>query len=406
MFCNIAGTNIRKMMISYEKASELIRENVICFESEKISLEDAVHRYLAEDIQSPIDLPGFDQSAMDGYAVGKNKGEHFTMVSGEIKAGDSSGIILEEGEALRIFTGASVPSGSERVIPQEYVAINGNVLSFENARFSAGANIRYKGDHQRKGELALKKGVRLTPAACGFLASVGISEVAVFKLPRVGIITSGNELKKAGSVLNPGEIYESNSFTIRSFLKESGINNFTHLVISDDKNKTDDAIRNALQENDILILTGGMSVGDYDFVYPSLKEAGVMEVFYKVNQKPGKPVFFGKYGHKPVFGLPGNPAAVLTCLYLYFYPVYLRMMGSEKSGMTKTTLKLTESCQKPMDQTRFLKGNAKSNQVEILKGQESHMLKSYVEANCLIYLPAGCEIFKSGDEVSVFWLQT
>lgn len=404
MFCNFAETNINKMMISYEDACEEIRRNVDCFESEKIILENATNRYLAGEILSPLDLPGFDQSAMDGYAVGKFKGDHFTIVSGEIKAGDSADFLLKEGEALRIFTGAPVPDGTERVIPQEYVTINGAILSFENNRFSIGANIRYRGDHQRKGEEALRRGVQLTSAACGFLASLGISEVSVIKLPNVGIITSGNELKKAGAILNPGEIYESNSFTIRSFLEESGIKTFTHTVISDDKENTDKAIRKALEENDILIVTGGMSVGNYDFVYPSLKEAGVKELFYKVNQKPGKPVFFGKYANKPVFGLPGNPAAVLTCLYLYFYPVYLRMMGSDKSGLTQTKLKLADFCQKPLDQTRFLKGIACGSSVDILKGQESHMLKSYTEANCLIHLPAGCENFKPGDEVSVFWL--
>lgn len=388
-------------MVSFDTAIKKIGDAVFPFSIEEIPLSDANLRYLAEEIISPIDLPPFDQSAMDGYAIIQNDMEELDLIQGEIKAGDSGNISISKGQAIRIFTGAPVPPNVDMVVPLEYTVVFSDKIAFESSKFRQGANIRKQGDQQRANEIAVRYGTRITAAVSGYIAALGIRKVKVRKQPKIGVITSGNELKSTTGKLKEGEIFESNSFTIASFFNQLGVPIAFHLNLPDDASKTLSTLKAAIKKADVLIITGGMSVGNFDFVYPSLLNCDVEEVFYKVDQKPGKPIFFGKKENHLIFGLPGNPAAVLTCLYQYVYPMFEGLMGSPIKGLPRLKFKLNQDLQKPESQTRFLKGLIANHKLEILGGQESHMLKSYIEANCLVLLPSGTERFYKGDEVEV-----
>src|SRR6187431_207074 len=309
-------------MIPVQEARQLIAEKCMPSRKEEVELIHSVGMVLAEDVYSPIDTPPFDQSAVDGYAFSFsqwNQKGPLTIV-GEIPAGHVAHEKMKAHQTMRIFTGAHVPSGMDTVVMQEKVEVLGNELHIKDPQLVGGSNVRLKGSQTKAGTLALPKGHLLTPASISFLASLGIAIVQVYELPRVRIIVTGKELVLAGAILKAGMIYESNSAGLTAALKMLGITPLSVEVIDDDERAIMRAINRTI-DADILILTGGASVGDYDFVPSALEKCGVQKVFHKVKQKPGKPFYFGVENQTLVFGLPGNPAAVLSCFYQYIVPV-------------------------------------------------------------------------------------
>lgn len=395
------GHNANKM-VSIEEALDLVLEH-----SKNVSLEinlpveSAGNFVLSKDVLATIHMPPFRQSAMDGYAVNLYEDKAYSLV-GEVKAGDTYQPVLIPGEAVRIFTGAPVPTSANAVVVQEKVVLKGeNIVVEKNPEKEQ--NVRPIGEQVKTGEVALKKGTRLTPAAIGYLSSLGLREVAVYKKPSVAIVTTGNELIEAGKALTYGKIYESNSVMLKSALLDLGFDAITIHKVKDNYSETREKIRNVIAENDVVLISGGISVGDYDFVGKALKELDIEQVFYKVNQKPGKPLFFGKNENKILFALPGNPAAALTCFYIYVYPALQKMTGLE-TQLIKLKAKSSTNFEKNGERPQFLKAFYQDGTVSILEGQSSAMLQTFSVANALVKMPGDLEEIKVDDAVELMLL--
>lgn len=393
-------------MLSVEKAKQAVIENIQLLSVENISIDNAYGYVLAEDINSPLALPPFNQSAMDGYAFifDDFKNNLQIKIIAEVAAGHSFKGTLKSGQAIRIFTGAPVPNGADCIVMQEKVALEKDQLLILDLEIKKNANIRSKGSQIENTELALAKGTSLTAAAIGFIAGMGITSVNVVRKPKVNIIVTGSELQKPGNPLTEGQIYESNSYSIIAVLKSIGITTEGAKFVADNEVETNAIVANSIDSCDILLLSGGISVGDYDFVERVLKKLEVQTVFYKVKQKPGKPLYFGKYNNTCIFALPGNPAAVLTCFYEYVYPAIQLMMGFtvpyQEMG-TAIQMPIASDYLKKKGLSFFLKGKISGNTVIPLTGQESYILSSFASADCLIYLPEESENIKVGQLVEV-----
>ncbi len=357
-------------MTSVEDALQAIRNNIQRLESQKEPLLSAYGKVLSDTVFSPIDMCSFRQSAMDGYALFLDSESSTYEVVGEVAAGSSNNPILEKGQAVRIFTGAMVPDTANCVVQQEIVEKgerNIKVLQDVNV----GKNIRPKGEQIEKGTIALNKGDILSPAAIGFLAGLGINEVKVFRKPKITVITTGNELVKPGNEINPGQVYESNSIMLCSALKEYQFDDYNVLSVADNYEATKSEIQLAIEQSDLVILTGGISVGDYDFVGKALDEIGTKTLFYKIKQKPGKPIYVGKWNEKMIAALPGNPAAALTCFYMYVLPALNQMNGKGFKGLEKVMLPIGIDYSKKGARAEFLKAKIEGGGVYPLGKQSS-----------------------------------
>ncbi len=390
-------------MITVEEAFELVQKNIIpTTKTQKQSISKSLGFVLAETVLSPINMPPFRQSAMDGYALNMHSKNSYTVID-EVKAGDGHHPVLKEGEAVRIFTGSAVPDSANTVIMQEKVTAEGATLTI-NETFSINENIRPLGEQVEKGAIALEKGTKLTPAAIGYLTTLGVSEIEVFSKPSIAIVTTGNELIEAGQPLTYGKIYESNSGMLQTALESIGYNNISISKVKDDYASTVASLKQAISENDVVLISGGISVGDYDFVGKALLELGVEQVFYKVKQKPGKPLFFGKKGNTPIFALPGNPASALSSFYVYVQPSLEKIAGNENFSLTRISAKLTSEYLKKGIRAQFLKAFYSNGKATILEGQSSAMLHTFAIANAFVYVPAEVNTLTEGDLVEAILL--
>lgn len=390
-------------MITVEEAFELLENNVIPTQiSILCKTTNAFGLVLAEDVSSPINMPPFRQSAMDGYALNIHNGSSYTIID-EVKAGDGHQPILKAGDAVRIFTGSAVPNTANTVVIQEKVTADKNQLQLNNP-VKLKENIRSKGEQIKEGDIALKKGTKLTPAAIGFLLTLGIIEVTVFKKPKIGLVITGNELIKAGQTLSYGKIYESNSGMLYNGLLGLGYTDVTQYKVKDEYNRTVMILDKVISENDMILITGGISVGDYDFVGKALLELGTEQVFYRVKQKPGKPLFFGKIKNKPIFALPGNPASALSNFYVYVHPALEKLSGNLNFSINKGKAFLSDEYLKKGDRAQFLKAYHKNGEVSILEGQSSAMLHTFAIANAIVYIPEEVSKYSKGDLITVLHL--
>ena len=389
-------------MVSIEEAIKAVVENSKKISSEvSLPIESCGNAILFKDISSPINMPPFRQSAMDGYALNLHEAETYSLI-GEVKAGDGHQPILGKGEAIRIFTGAPVPDSANAVVMQEKVIVKGDNIVVEKNP-SKEDNIRPVGEQVKKGELALEKGTKLTPAAIGYLSSLGLTNVSINKKPSIAIITTGNELIEPGQSLTYGKIYESNSVMLKSALLSLGYGTISIHKVEDNYNQTYNKLKDVIVKNDMVIITGGISVGDYDFVGKALKELDIEQIFYKVHQKPGKPLFFGKNENTVLFALPGNPAAALTCFYIYVY-ASLQIMAGVDSLLTKVMATSTSNFVKKGDRPQFLKAIYKDGKVSILEGQSSAMLQTFAVANALVKMAGDLVQIEVNDMVEVMLL--
>ncbi|MBC3759650.1 molybdopterin molybdotransferase MoeA [Hyunsoonleella sp. SJ7] len=390
-------------MITISEAISIVKNNGKPLQQATLKkVEKAGGYQLFEDILSPINMPPFRQSAMDGYALNLHDNLDYELV-GEVKAGDGHTIELNKGEAVRIFTGAAVPDTANAVMMQEKVETNGQNLTIAN-QIPLEHNIRPLGEQVNSGGIALKKGTKLTPAAIGYLLSLGITEVSVFKKPNIAIVTTGNELIAPGQALSPGKIYESNSKMLLAALYNLKFYDVTLYSVEDDYGKTVKTLKKAIDNNDLVMITGGISVGDYDFVGKALKELQVDELFYKVKQKPGKPLFYGSRKDTQIFALPGNPAAALSCFYVYVYIALQQLMDRDDLELPRMKAKAINSFEKKGDRPQFLKGIYKGGQVEILDGQNSSMLQTFALSNALVFAPESVLKINPNDTVEVIQL--
>lgn len=384
-------------MIHVEKAIELIENSISATKPKKLALENVVGCVVAEDIFSPINMPPYRQSAMDGYAIKLDNTSEYKVI-GESKAGKNIDLINKEKEAVRIFTGAMVPEGADTVVVQEHVTRSEDSIQIDKLP-QQGANIRQIGEQVKQGDIVLAKGSIMNEASIGFLAGLGITNISVYRKPKVCIITTGDELVKPGNKLKPGKVFESNTVMLQTALKRIGIRKVKTYKVKDTLNDTKTLVKRGLAAFDVVLISGGISVGDYDFVKESLSANGVEEIFYSINQKPGKPLYFGKKDKNLVFGLPGNPASSLTCFYMYVIPAIRKMMGYKHIHLTRNKAKAASEINNQSGKSLFLKARVENDVVTVLEGQSSSMLKSFAQSNVLAYIPSDKTNIKEGEQV-------
>lgn len=392
-------------MISVEEAKKIILDNIEPLPAVRLPLQLAGGMVLAENVYGHTDIPAFNQSSVDGYAIAYGQWElHKKLkIEGEVAAGENSISALLPSQTARIFTGAAVPPGADTVVMQEKVSVVNGELLIEDQLLRPGSNVRPKGSEIKAGALALARESILSPGAVGFLGGMGISEVSVFAKPSVSIIVTGKELQKPGMPLQHGQVYESNSLTLRAALQQLQITEITVYWADDDLGRLKNILQEALLKTDMVLVSGGISVGDYDFVLQAATQCDVEKLFHKVRQRPGKPLYFGKKGNQPVFGLPGNPSSVLTCFYLYVIPALEKM--SRREGFIKTLrVPIARSYQKMPGLTHFLKGFYDGKTAMPLDAQESYRLSSFAAANCLIRVDETATECRQGAMVDIHLL--
>ncbi|MNX69161.1 Molybdopterin molybdenumtransferase [compost metagenome] len=390
------------IMVSVQDAFSILKSNLPNLQEIEYSLVQARKHVLAETLFSPINMPPFRQSAMDGFALCLHDALQYDIV-GEIKAGDTHQVVLLPGQAIKIFTGAAVPDSAQAVIQIEKVTVKEQQLFLEEM-VPAQTNVRPIGEQIAIGELALEKGSVLNAAAIGFLAGLGFTSVKVFKKSSVGILVTGNELVKPGSPLEYGKVYESNGIMLESALKEAYFDTVNLYEVNDNFENTKNKLQEALSVNDVVLVSGGISVGDYDFVAAALKELAIETLFYKVNQKPGKPLFAGKLKDKMVFALPGNPAACLTCFYVYVLPTLSILSGKATNYNQSKSISIAHDYSVRNTRSQFLKASIVNDEANVLSHQASSMLNSFSVSNGLVFVPDGNYELKKGDKVAVYLL--
>ncbi len=397
-------------MISVETAERRILGNIPVLDAETVHLDQAIERILAQDIIAEAPSPSFDSSAVDGYGLTagdtrKLRSNPITLkLAGEIPAGGHLARPLRNGETVRILTGAPVPPSVATVVMQEDVELTRNGVRFTK-KLATGANIRRKGEEFGKHALVLRRGQHLTPAAIGLIAKLGITNVSVGRFPRVGIITTGNEIVMPGTPLRPGQVWDSNTVSLKSALRCLGISRILARRSGDNVSQLRRQVLALLESVDVLLVCGGVSVGDYDYTRRVFDECGVRELFWRVKIKPGKPLCFGRRDNAVVVGLPGNPASVLVAFYRFIRPALLAMMGARDVRPAFRNAILDRDVRHTPGRVEYLRGLMnRDDTVRVLQHQDSHMLRSFAVADCLVEIPAESKGLRKNDPVRVLMM--
>jgi len=404
-----AGGNAPAKMLTVEEALTRLAEAATPVSgTEQRHLRDTLGRVLAETIRSPIDVPAYTNSAMDGYAVRAEdlpaSGEAPLRLIGTSLAGHPFTGTVGAGETVRIMTGAALPVGADTVIMQEKSRAEGEQIFF-GADHRAGANVRHAGEDIARDEVVFSPGKPIQPADIGVLASLGVAEVRVYRPLRVAFFSTGDELRSIGEPLQAGEIYDSNRYTLHGMLRRLGVDLIDMGVIRDVREEIAAAFHEAAEAADVVITSGGVSVGEADYVKETLEALGEIG-FWKIAMKPGKPLAFGRLDRALFFGLPGNPVSAMATFYQIVRPTLLRMMGHSRVERIRFRVPCVEPLRKRPGRQEFQRGvlerDAEGNTVvRGLSGQGSHILTSMSHANCFIVLPAEQGDVEAGTPVEV-----
>jgi molybdopterin molybdotransferase len=380
---------------------------------ERLNIRSALGRVLSEDVISPVDVPGHDNSAMDGYAVRfsdlKQDAEVKLQLVGTAFAGDPFEGKVAKGQTVRIMTGAVIPQGCDTVIMQERATVSGDEVSV-TAVPKAGTNTRKAGEDLRKGEAALKKGHLVRPAELGLLASLGIGEVSVYRKLRVAFFSTGDELVSVGQQLGAGQIYDSNRYTLYGMLQRAGCEILDMGVIRDTPEAVEEAFVQASTAADVVITSGGVSVGEADYVKQVLEQLGEV-LFWKIAMKPGRPLAYGKIGEAHFFGLPGNPVAVMVTFYQFVRDALAVLQGqTDVKPLPTMKVVCTGPIKKAPGRTEFQRGILSQDTsgqwtVRPTGDQGSGILSSMSQAHCFIVLPTETGSLDAGSTVDVQLLE-
>ncbi|MCU4412465.1 molybdopterin molybdotransferase MoeA [Acinetobacter sp. WU_MDCI_Axc73] len=386
-------------LISIDEAIQYILNIPKTLPIESIPLKNSLSKYLAEAVDSPINLPSFDQSAVDGYALSTlqtdAKGQNFELI-GEIRAGDESRFTLLEGQAIRIFTGGKIPQGTTTVARQEIVQSTGSNIQITE-HLQASVDIRCTGEEVAQGQRLAEAGQYINIGSLAALSMAGVQTVTVYRQPKVAVVVTGDEVAQNQNSLSESQVFDANGPLLDSWFQQYGIQ--AQIIHVEDRAETVTALFEQLKTQvDVIITTGGVSVGDYDFVRPCSFEVGFKQVFWKVKQKPGKPLYFAQYEHSQqhcyLLGLPGNPAAVYVCMQVYGKLLLDRLQNKSEPHVWFQA-KITHDL-KVDARDRFLRMIATFNQstleVSALAKQQSHMLSNLMQTNCLVRIPAAKQI--------------
>jgi molybdopterin molybdotransferase len=388
-------------LISLEEALARIFEQVRPLDAEPVPVAAAAGRVIADDARSLVDLPPFASSAMDGFAVRSSDTPGQLPVVARIAAGVPAPRALEAGEAMGIATGGVVPDGADAVIPIEYVVENDNGVEIEQT-VGQGDNVRPRGSDVSAGDVVVAQGSRLGPAQIGALAAAGLVEVSAARRPRVVVLATGTELRRPGEPLGPGEVYEANGVLLATAFASAGADVATLPTVADDASAHRRALESGL-EADVLVTSGGVSVGPHDLVRGLLAELGVEEIFWGLAVKPGKPLAFGVRGSTLVFGLPGNPVSSLVGAEVFVRPALLALQGASVPGPVYSAGSLASAIRRNKQRDEFVRArslpSATGVVLEPITGQESHMIARAATADALVYAPRGDGELAAGDTV-------
>jgi molybdopterin molybdotransferase len=399
-------------LLSVDDALAMVLSAATPLAGEQVPLGNAVGRFLLEDVRAGIDLPPFANSAMDGFAVRATDTPGKLRVVGESAAGRPFGGVLGRGEAVTISTGATIPEGADTVVIIEAVTVSDDRLEVEVAHAApAGQCFRLAGSDVRRGDLVLSAGTRIGPAQIGAVAALGLAQLPCGRRPRAAVLPTGDELRPPGEPLGPGQIYNSNGPMLRALFEDAGAVVTEIPAVADTLEAHREALSAAL-EHDLVISSGGVSVGPHDLVRATARALGVRELFWRIALKPGKPLTFG-VRERPgsltptlVYGVPGNPVSTLVCFELFVRPALLRLQGSPnpqprfQSGLLGTAVK-----RNPVRDELIRARYGSAGELEQLRGQQSHQISVSARADALVRIPAGTGEIAAGSRVSYLALR-
>jgi molybdopterin molybdotransferase len=389
------------VLIAIEEARRIVLEHVRPLDSERVRLDAAAGRVLAEDVTSAIDVPPFNSSAMDGFALVAGAAAELELV-GESRAGHPWDDPVRPGTAVRISTGAAVPTGASAVIPVERTRASDSRVQVEET--AEGANIRRAGEDVRAGDVVLERGMRLGPAELGVAASVGRAELLCSRTPRVALLVTGDELVTPGLPLEPGRIYSSNGYALAAQVQRAGGELVGWEMVRDSAEGTRDAIAGALDAADMVIVSGGVSVGPHDHVKGALRELGVEKRFWGVSLRPGKPTWFGTRQNVLAFGLPGNPVSAMVTFQLFARPALGALQGADPAA-PRASARLDEAVARHQRREQAVRVRLRHDEDGLRAvptgEQGSHILTSMVGADGLALIAAGEGEAPAGQRVEV-----
>jgi molybdopterin molybdotransferase len=388
-------------LLSIDEALALVLGHTARLSAEEVAVADADGRVLAAPALAAVDLPPFASSAMDGFALRAADAPGTLAVVGASAAGRPSRLALGEGQAIAISTGAVVPEGADAVVPIEDVSADDATVTVPGG-VGQSANVRDRGSDLGAGATVIDAGVRLGPGRLGALAAAGLVSVRCARRPRVAVLVTGTELRDAGAALGPGEIYDSNGLVLEAQARSAGAEVERLPRVEDDAAATRNAIARGL-EADVLLTTGGVSVGEHDLVRAAEAALGVEEVFWRVAVRPGKPISFGVRGAALVFGLPGNPVSALVGFELFVRPALLALQGAAEPGPAFLPGKLAAPVRANGARDSLLRARLRVEDsavlLEALSGQESHMIARAAGADALVLVPHGDDVLPAGSPV-------
>jgi len=393
--------------LQVSEAQRVVLESVATFGAEQVKLEQSLGRVLAEEVRANRDQPPYDISAMDGYALRSadlGSVPATLEIIEDIKAGDMPSKTLASGQCARIMTGAPMPQGADAVIRVEDTEASPDNRVQINQSVKPGNDIRRLGENMRNGEVVLTPGTAITPGVIGVLATVKRAQVQVYRRPRVAILSTGNELEGLDEPVDPNKIPNSNSYALMGQVQALGIEPVLLGIARDDPEELARYLKRGL-EYDVLLVSGGTSVGVHDYVRPTIEALGAQMLFWRVAMKPGHPVAFGKVGEKIIFGLPGNPVSSMVCFEEFVVPALRRMMGHARTHRRTIEARMTHNVKHQPGRTEFIRVLLAQGQggyaATSTGAQGSGMLLSMARADGLAVVPADCNGLVAGSPVTV-----
>ncbi|MCZ6401317.1 bifunctional molybdopterin-guanine dinucleotide biosynthesis adaptor protein MobB/molybdopterin molybdotransferase MoeA [Vibrio parahaemolyticus] len=379
-------------------------------EIEACKIENAYGRVLAEDIISPVNVPQYTNSAMDGYAIRSDDVDRDSyQIVAEVMAGHAYDQPLEVGQAVKIMTGAPTPRNGDTVVMREQASQEGDKVTFNGANIKVGQNVRQAGEDLAIGSDVFTVGTRLASPEMGMIASLGFGEANVFRKLKVAVFSTGDEVQAPGTEQKANSIYDSNRFTIMGMLEKLGCEILDFGILEDNEQLMIEALENASAQADVVMTSGGVSVGDADYIKLALDKLGQID-FWRINMRPGRPLAFGQINNKPFFGLPGNPVAVMVSFINFVEPALRKMQGEQGWKPLKVNAIATENLRSRQGRTEFSRGIYELDDtgrltVRTTGKQGSGILRSMSEANCLIEISPAIDTVKAGESVTIIPLQ-
>ncbi|ENM1122267.1 bifunctional molybdopterin-guanine dinucleotide biosynthesis adaptor protein MobB/molybdopterin molybdotransferase MoeA [Vibrio parahaemolyticus] len=379
-------------------------------EIEACKIENAYGRVLSEDIISPVNVPQYTNSAMDGYAIRSDDVDRYSyQVVAEVMAGHAYDQPLEVGQAVKIMTGAPTPLNGDTVVMREQASLEGDKVTFNGSNIKAGQNVRQAGEDLAIGSDVFTAGTRLASPEMGMIASLGFGEANVFRKLKVAVFSTGDEVQAPGTEQKANSIYDSNRFTIMGMLEKLGCEILDFGILEDNEQLMIEALENTSAQADVVMTSGGVSVGDADYIKLALDKLGQID-FWRINMRPGRPLAFGQINNKPFFGLPGNPVAVMVSFINFVEPALRKMQGEQGWKPLKVNAIATENLRSRQGRTEFSRGIYELDDtgrltVRTTGKQGSGILRSMSEANCLIEISPAIDTVKAGESVTIIPLQ-